>query len=214
MDTRSLLRWSGFAFGSGGLLFAVYDVYSFVVSSQTDGFTQATVIGLWILMVAGLLVLLGFPGLYAAQSRETGFLGLSGYLLSFLGIALFFAFAWGGVTIAPEIADEATTFIAEGPESKLAQFLFVTGRRIFASIGLLLFAVATLRAAVFRRWGPILLIIAGVLGGLAVFGVANLLPVGVVAIAGLGLATLGFELFAGVGKDRFKVEVSVDNDSA
>ena len=198
MSKTLIVRLSGMSAVAGGVLIAAYDFYSFSISSQASGFDSAVMYGFLLLKIGGLFALLGMPGLYAVQYSEVGSIGFIGFVLAFIGVALFFA--WGGVTIAPELVGESTIFMTEGVQSRLSKFLFTSGRRIFSVVGLILFSIASIRAKIFSLWGPVVILIGSFLGGLVAFGIANLIPVGEIAIIGIGVAILGFELAAGPGR--------------
>jgi hypothetical protein len=86
----ALVRWSGLALVAGGLLMVV------AIALHPSRETTATILQAEVRLVAAhalftlsyLLVLLGLPGLYAAESVRMGRLGLVGFLLAFTGTML------------------------------------------------------------------------------------------------------------------------------
>ena len=99
-----------------------------------------------LLLVASLLLLLAFPGMYARQAEAAGWLGLVGHVLLAVGNVFFLVYAAGPLF---------TPAITGGEESATAFFL---GMALI--LGLVLTAVATLRAKVSPRWSGILLLLA------------------------------------------------------
>lgn len=129
------------------------------------------------LLVASILIMLALPGMYARQSEAAGWLGLVGHVLLEVGIVIVIVYA------AAPLFNPAAMGLGESAAA------FLLG--IALLLGLVLTAIATLRAEVYPRWSGILLLAAGV-GFLFDFFVAEYLP----PIAGqLGGAIFGM-LFA------------------
>jgi len=133
--------------------------------------------------------------MYARQSEAAGWLGLVGHVLLEVGIVIVIVYA-----AAPLFNPEIT-----GLGESVAAFLL----GIAWLLGLVLTAIATLRAEVYPRWSGILLLAAGV-GFLFDFFVAEYLP----PIAGqLGNAIFGmvFALaFAWIGSPSAWLEPNSD----
>jgi len=117
-----LIRWTGVAAIVAGLIFAGYQPIQppEVLSSVT---TSAWAILTPLKTAMCLLFLLGWTGLYARQVKESGWLGLAGYLLLSLSWALQFAFIFATAFILPLLATTAPRFVdnllrsASGPVS-------------------------------------------------------------------------------------------------
>jgi hypothetical protein len=150
----------------------------------------------------GFFGLLGFAGLYARQVKESGWLGLAGFVLLSLWLVITTGFTFAEVFILPLLAPTAPAFV----EGFLGSFSGATGGLNMGLLptlwsltgplyiaGGLLFGIATLRAGLLPRWA------AGLLGiGTALAPVAALLPAQyepMVAVpVGLALAWLGYAL--------------------
>jgi hypothetical protein len=108
----TLSRWSGLALVAGGLLLAVATALH-PSRETTSTILQAEVrlVAAHVLFtLASLLVLLGLPGLYGAESVRMGRLGLTGFLLAFTGTTLI-AVSGNFGFIAPVLAAESPATI-------------------------------------------------------------------------------------------------------
>lgn len=155
MSTDKLLRLTGLAALVAGALSAIGDVMSLVVNLEaTDAASaapQSIVFGFYLL--GTVLLLLGLIGLYASQSRAVGKLGFAGFLLAFVGTTLTAGAIWFEFFVAPELATQAPD-LATG-DLGFAGFVLAF---LLAAFGWLLFAIATLRAAVYPRPAAVLLL--------------------------------------------------------
>jgi len=110
--------------------------------------------------------LLGLPGLYAQQRAALGYWGLAGFVLSFLGNAMFLgtgmitAFIWPMLAVYAPDCVEVGGPIFSSPVSALAFALTA----IVLATGYLVFGTATLRARVLPRWGVVTLVVGAILG--------------------------------------------------
>ena len=86
-----LIRWAGLLALMSGILFAAvdfFDLLDLAFSDESDSEAITTLseqLGSALAPVAGVLLLLGLVGLFAAQSEAAGTLGLAGFLLTFCG---------------------------------------------------------------------------------------------------------------------------------
>jgi hypothetical protein len=156
-----------------------------------------------------LLGLLGMAGLYARQVKETGWLGLAGYLLFSLFYALTTAFAFAEAFILPLLATEAPKFVegflgifnghpTEFNLGALPALYTLTGLVGYV-LGGLLFGIATLRAGILPRWAAGLLAV----GAVAPFVLAQLphpLDRTFAVPMGIALAWLGYALWSERGE--------------
>jgi hypothetical protein len=166
-----------------GLLFV--DFENFAVAAATGSYILFALLSL----LGAILVLGGLVGLYACQSREAGSLGLLGFLVTFLGMALIVGASWEATFTEPALAQVAPELLAQDPPGWL-DFGF-TLTYVLASVGWLLFGVATLRAGVYPRAAAILLIVGALISFVP-------LPLTEVILA-VAIAWLGFDLFTGRG---------------
>jgi hypothetical protein len=148
--------------------------------------------------------LLGIMGLYARQVKESGWLGLAGFILLSLWLVLTLPFTFAEVFILPPLASTAPAvvegFLAalDGSASEIAfgglsTLWPLSGLSLIS--GGLLFGLATFRAGVLSRWAGGLLALASV----ATLG-ASVLPeqyMPLVAVpVGFAWAWLGYALWA------------------
>ena len=145
-------------------------------------------------------LLLGLPGLYAAQSESAGRLGLVSFLMLFFG-TLFFAVSNNYGFIAPVLAAQAPAMLVAinaYPPVIILNGLLAVG----FFLGFILFGIATLRARVLPRQTGILMIIGsplnmvGAVLGLLVFEALWIVAILGALVLGLGLAWAGYWLWS------------------
>ena len=188
MSSTTLMRWSGLSVSLGGLAYAL-----FVLVHPFSGLSDPHVIhsGQWLVahnlhLLGAVLVLLGLPGLYVAGMRQTGRLGLVGYLVAFVGTALhagsgmFTAYV---VPLAPALADPSGP--AQGSPF-VAVFLLLT---------LAMIAGFTLLALPGRVGLP--LILGAVLFNVPAVAVPYAIPLVGGVLVGAGLGGWGYALWSG-----------------
>jgi hypothetical protein len=116
-------------------------------------------------LVAMYTLLLALTGLYLKQADRAGRLGLTGYLVAFLGTLLVAGDWWFESFIVPRIAATAPDVMTGAITGSMAVGAGATFG-LFA-VGWIVFGVATFRAKVYPRPAAVLLIIGGVVGILA-----------------------------------------------
>ena len=170
---KTTIRGSGLALVVGALLMGAAIA---MVALRPSGQLPTPLVST-MLLVASILITLALPGMYARQSKAAGWLGLVGHVLLEVGIVIVIVYA------AAPLFNPAVKGLGES----VAAFLL----GIALLLGLVLTAIATLRAEIYPRWSGILMLAASV-GFLFDFFVAEYLP----PIAGqLGNAIFGM-LFA------------------
>ena len=202
MSTKDLSRWSGIACILAGLFLALATLIH--PSRETPEIILEQEVRLvaahWLFTFSCGFLLLGLPGLYAAQSERAGRLGLVGFLMLFFG-TLFFAISNNYGFIAPVLAAQAPAMLdainAYPPVVALNALLAVG-----FFVGFILFGIATLRARVLPRQTGILMIMGSPLNMVgAVLGLLVSEALWIVAILGalvlgLGLAWAGYSLWS------------------
>jgi hypothetical protein len=203
MNTRNLIRCAGVAAIVAGILYVVMGLFHppNVVSSVTTT-TWAIVHSVAIAMC--FFGLFGLTGIYARQVKESGPLGLAGYLLLSLWLVLIAGFTFTEVFILPLMATAAPQFVeswmgmlngSASPMDLGAMPMVWTLTAPIYMLGGLLFGIATIRAGILPRWAGGLLAL-----GTALAPVAALLPLELqpkVAVpVGIALAWLGYALWA------------------
>jgi hypothetical protein len=185
-----LLRWSGMALIAAGVLMVVAtllhpsrETAATIVASESRLVAAHVVYTL-----AWLLVLLGLPGLYAAQRGGMGRLGLVGFLTAFSGTYLIAVTGNFGF-LAPVLAKQSPTVL-----DSINQYLpvvIINGlAAILFMIGYLLFGIAMIRTPTLPRWSGVLVAV-GAPAHLLGFGVAQLVSTAAWPIAILGSVSLG-----------------------
>jgi hypothetical protein len=148
--------------------------------------------------------LLGMAGLYARQAERSGWLGLAGFLLLSLWLALILGFTFVEVLMLPTLATAAPAFVAgwlgmfTGTASTIdlgALPLVWTLTGPIYILGGVLFGIATFRAGILPRWAGILLAIGTAIGPVAILFPAAYQPKVAVPV-GLALLWLGYALWS------------------
>lgn len=204
MTAAQLIRWAGLAAMASGLLFVVMQPLhpaDVLASVTTTRWTIVHCLGITMCFLG----LLGVTGLYARQVKETGWLGLAGYLLLSLFYALTMAFQFIEAFVSPRLATLSPTFvegllgIANGHATgidlgALPAVYSLTG--IIYLLSGLLFGIATFRAGILPRWTGGLLAAAVPVAPLAVALLPHALARYAAAPMGLALACLGYALWS------------------
>jgi len=182
MSSSRLIRLGGLAAMIGFAITGVIDaVWPFVFPDSVP-LSVLSVSDTWfvlhLLYIIALLVgLVGLFGIYARQAEQVGVLGLISVLMAFFGLALLFALEWAGAFVLPVFAHAAPQFM-DHPDQNLLQGLNTSQiiSTVLAFGGLILLAVASLRAAVLPRDAAVL-ILAGAIVGMALNLVGVEIPV-------------------------------------
>jgi hypothetical protein len=183
----------GLAALSGAVLFTIFDVLSILLFAKKENFSVIAATGSYALFVklsllTLVLIQVGLVGLYVPHSGATDVLGLVGFLVTFLGMALAAGSYWAQGFVAPAAAQTAPEFLDDEPAWLNCGFTLTLA---LLSLGWLLFGVAMLRARIYPRIAAILLMIGAVVSFLPLPGTELVLIV--------AIAWLGFALFAGRG---------------
>lgn len=199
----NLIRWAGISAIVAGAFYVVIGILHPLETLSTVTTTQWAIVHA-LAVAMSFFGLLGITGLYARQVKETGWLGLAGFVLLSLWLVLLVPFTFAEVFILPRLATEAPAFV----ESFLGMFNGHPGEMDLGAIktlwdvdgfvymlGGLLFGIATIRAGILSRWAGGLLAV-----GTALAPVATLLPQEYKALVavpvGLALVWLGYSLWS------------------
>lgn len=198
MSTANLIRWSGLLSLLAGALYAVGALLHPVGESLAAVNDPNWVPSHLVYWVSVLLFHIGLVGLYARQAGQTGWLGLVGFVLAFIGTAFVGSILVFVSTVAPLIADEAQAIFDQAmtpPDFLLPVFVLGFG------LGWILVGVATMRANVLPRWSGLLLI-----AGVTLFVISEAVPLETALahtlvtagdiIFGLGLVWAGYALWS------------------
>lgn len=201
MSSTTSYRLSGIALIVGSVLSIIYYLIQGAFLNGNDLATitsSLSMISSVVGFIGSVFVLFGLPGVYARQAKQAGVLGLLGFLFVwyvtlYQGVIIPFT----SVTIISQIAAHLvpqSVVVATTPPPAWGPFFLVS--MVGQVLGILLLAIATLRARVFPRWIGWLLIgtlIVGLVSQIPVFpeAVSNLTAIlASVAIAGFGYALL------------------------
>jgi hypothetical protein len=198
-----LIRWAGLSTLVAGVCFVVLGLLHppNVLSSVTT--TRWTIVHSLALAMS-LFGLLGMMGLYARQVKESGWLGLAGFLLLSLWLVLLLPFTFFEVFFLPLLVTEAPTFakgflgIFTGSASRInfgALPALWQLSNVLLLLGGLVFGIATFRAGILSRWAAALLAVGCLLSPAAALLPHAIQPLVAVPI-GVGLAWLGYALWS------------------
>ena len=199
----TLIRWAGLSAMVAGIIYTVIQPIHppDALSSVT---TTAWAIITPVKTAMAMLFLIGITGIYARQVRETGWLGLIGFLLLIISWALNLAYIFAETFIIPLLTTTSPTFIdgffgivnghpVETNLGSLPALFALVG--ITYMLGGLLFGIAAFRAGILPRWAAGLLAAASALTPLAA-----LVPHEFQRLAGMpvgiALASLGYALWS------------------
>lgn len=166
----TLTRGAGVAAVAAGLIFIGVQVGHPHMDATSVTTTEVVVRGsLKVLMAA--LALAGITGMYLRQVKQTGVLGLTGYLLLGAGYLLIMSTAFTAAYVLPGIAETDPDYVNDvvaaaiggspaGDIGLLQSVIQVQGIAYLA--GGLVFGVALYRARVLVRWAAALLAVSGV----------------------------------------------------
>jgi hypothetical protein len=181
---------TGLASISGGALLVIGHLIELVGPVE-----YGEVVGLSLVLVAHLVLIFALVGIYAAQLARMRVLGNLGMVLSVLGTALVSGVVL--VEIAGASGAEVEAVLTGGVAGILAQ---IAGLSFF--IGLILFGIATMRAAIFPWPAGLLLIVGDLVFGAGTSGGSTgpiLIMMGAVLTAA-GLVWLGTRLMTQIGR--------------
>ena len=183
---NTAFRWSGLGLITGAALMAFG--FALLPFTPSGGWGP---LGTAPLLLSSILLLLSLPAMYARQAAAAGWLGFTGHALLQIGMLLFV------VALSPDLRNPS--YKPPASEGNAIDFFLA----IALSLGLLLTAIATIRAGILPRWAGILLLV-GTAGFFFAFFIAELLPAsaGVVGVTLLGIPTgfawIGVALVRGV----------------
>lgn len=200
--TTTLTRAAGLCAIAGGLLFAGVQInhphldVAFVTTTEY-ALRQA------VKVVMAVLSLVGITGMYLRQVKQTGVLGLLGYVVFGVGYLLLLSVEVVGVSVLPALAHSAPGYVADvlavvsggtaAGDIGLLQALSTASGITYVAGGLL-FGIALFRAAVLARWGAVLLA-AGTVASLAIPLLPQINERLFAIPTGVALIVLGFSLW-------------------
>lgn len=149
----------------------------------TLNISRDSMVGAILVLIAYVLALFAYMGIYGIQYEKTTFLGFLGFMLLIMANALFVP--WAFLDIA-RISGVAQVDWREAQETGITHVIGVFGGVGFV-FGFLLLGFDSIRARVFSIWPAILLMVAGIMPLIYTW-----LPIGKLLPRIGGLALLGF----------------------
>jgi hypothetical protein len=196
----TLTRAAGISAAAAGLIFVGVQINHPPLDATTITSTEVTLRSTAKLVMAA-LALAGISGIYLRQARQTGILGLVGYLLLSAFYLLLIPIEFTAAYVLPSVAESDAGFVndvlavAEGGTAigdiGLLLPVFLLAGALYAAGGLT-FGIALFRARVLARW-PAALLVVGTVATLALavlpesFNRPFAVPTGV-ALIGLGIS--------------------------
>jgi hypothetical protein len=170
ITSRGLSRVAGIAAAGAGLIFIGVQVKHPHLDVDSIVTTEVIVRNS-LKMLMGVLALVGITGMYLRQVRQTGVLGLLGYLVLGLGYLLITCTTFMAAYVLPSLADTDPSYVGDVIAASTGDT--VTGdigalqtviqvQDISYLLGGLLFGIALYRAGVLARWAAALLAVGGV----------------------------------------------------
>jgi hypothetical protein len=199
---RHLTRAAGLCAVAGGLLFAAVQIkhphVDITFATTTEYAVRETVKSFM-----AVLSLIGITGLYLRQVKQTGVLGLIGFVLFGVGYLAILGVQVVGVVVLPRIAGSAPGYVSDvlavavnetptGDIGLMGTLIHAGGISYLA--GGFLFGVALFRAQVLARWAAALLAV-GALSTLAIPLLPQINQRLFAIPVGLALACLGYLLW-------------------
>ena len=156
MSAANLIRWSGLISILAGVLYA-FGAILHPAGEDLAAYTSPNwVIAHQVYWAAAMLMLFGLVGVYARQVEKTGWLGLVGFVLAFIGTAYVGSIFLMVSTVVPTVVKEMPALFDQVGTPSTATVLVVA---LGFSLGYILFGIATMRAKVLPRWSGLLLIL-------------------------------------------------------
>ena len=195
---RKLTRAAGLAAVAGGLLFIAVQIKHPHLTADFIT-TREYAVRETMKIAMAVLSLLGITGIYLRQVRQTGVLGLIGYVVMGLGYLAILSMQVVAVFVLPILAPHEPVYVTDvlgvavsrppvGDIGALQSFIQLGGGAYI--VGGILFGIALFRAGILARWAAALLAVGGV-ATIATFVLPELVqrlfafPVSV-ALVGLG----------------------------
>jgi hypothetical protein len=125
-------------------------------------------------VVMSMLALFGITGMYLRQTKQTGVLGLVGWLMFSIGYLIIMCTAFVGAYVLPSVAGTDPAYVnhvlaaatGRGETGEIGRLSIVLIIQAVAYLGGgLLFGIALFRARVLPRWAAALLAVSGLLSG-------------------------------------------------
>ena len=163
---NNLLRYSGISLALAGVLTFVINagLTPLMLLGQPGIETASSDIFLWrqsLSALAAIFLFLGIVGIYERQAEEAGLFGIFSFLLAFIGCAMLLAQEWNQIFFVRDLAMRApeTMQMLEDSEGLHLPDIGSIIALSFLVLGWTLFSISLIRAKVYQKTGPILIIV-------------------------------------------------------
>jgi hypothetical protein len=204
VTTPNIIRAAGLSAIVTGTIFAgIQLVHPADVLASVN--TSAFIIITSLKTIMSIFGLFAIAGLYARQVKETGWLGLAGYILLTMFYAVQMCYSFAEPLILPLLTSVAPGFVesalgmasgAGGPMNLGAFAVIFKILPILYLLGLVLFGIAIFRARILSRWAAGLLAFSGPLAILMVALLPHQLERLAAIPMGIALIWLGYALWS------------------
>ena len=169
ITTTTLTRAAGIAAIAGGLIFIVVQINHPLLDAAFTTTAEYTVRETAKIMMA-VCSLVGIAGIYLRQVRQTGALGLIGYVLLSVGYLTILSVQVIGVFVLPDLAARQPDYVndvlavatSSAPIGDVSQLQTLSHVGITYIIGGIVFGIALFRADILARWACVLLSVGAV----------------------------------------------------
>jgi hypothetical protein len=195
MSDKKFFRWTGIALIGAGVAIAIF--WLMVLPFKSFAGPEAPLDSLFVpgqvfhVLGAGLAVF-GYFGIYLKQKESSGTWGTVGFVIAVIGMMFFLADAMIGIVVFPALAEYA-------PEMTDAAGPLFTGRALGFYImfsatnmtGIVILALATLRAKVMPKMAAVLFLVGGIMFNLPPMPALHFVLIAGGVIWGSGAVWLG-----------------------
>jgi hypothetical protein len=199
----NLIRWAGLSAMLAGTLYVVMGIFhppATILSVTTAPWAVVHLLAIAMCFFG----LLGLAGLYARQVKESGWLGLAGFLLYSFWLVLITGLTFVEVFVLPLLVTDAPKFV-EGFLGMFTGYASEVNLGVLPAVWLLtgpvyilggtLFGIASIRAGILSRWAAGLFGLGAMLSPAVALLPLDLQPLAAVPV-GIGLAWLGYSLWS------------------
>jgi hypothetical protein len=201
ITTSTLTKAAAVAAMAGGLLFIAVQFKHPLLAAPFTTTTEYAVRETAKIFMA-FFSLIGITGIYLRQVRQTGVLGLIGYVLLGVGYLTILSIQLIGVFVLPDLAASQPGYVNDvlavatsgTPVGDVGRFQTLSNVGITYILGGVIFGVALFRAGVLARWAAVLMSV-GAVATIATFQLPELTQRLFAIPAGVALIGLGYSLW-------------------
>lgn len=169
ITTTTLTRAAGLAAVAGGLLFIAVQIKHPLLDAAFTTTTEYSVRESMKILMA-VLSLTGITGIYLRQVKQTGVLGLIGYVVLAVGYLAIYSVQIVGVFVLPDLATSQPGYVndvlavatSSTPVGDVGRFQTLSQGGFAYIVGGIIFGIALFRANILPRWAALLLSVGAV----------------------------------------------------